>query len=337
MLFSVIVPIYNVEKYIRKCIDSILNQTYSDFELILVDDGSPDNCPQICDEYQKQDDRIRVIHKENGGLVSARNIGVNSATGEYICYVDGDDWIEKNLLKTLYDKAISKYKPDMVVFGAKRVYEGNESIILSGLPEKIYHKNDLESLLYPYMMYDNTKPFCSGRIFPVAWNKLYKRELISKHYCLDTRIRMGEDNAFIFECLYYSNSVFFCDDILYCYNQMNTESMVHTYDATRFDNNLYLTDYISDRMADKSAVIDEQINAFKAYWLIMAVFHEIKSGISIRVAKKHIKNGIEKTGIAKKIHFAGLPITAKCFVFLLKARLYVFALLAAKIVNYRRS
>ena len=94
--FSVIVPIYKVEKYLNKCIDSILKQTFQDFELILVDDGSPDKCPKICDEYAKKDKRVRVIHKENAGLVAARNTGIKEAKGDYICYVDGDDWISEN-------------------------------------------------------------------------------------------------------------------------------------------------------------------------------------------------------------------------------------------------
>ena len=93
LLFSVIVPIYKVEKYLPDCVNSILNQTYKDFELLLVDDGSPDNCPQMCDDFALKDSRIRVIHKKNGGLVSARNIGIKNAKGKYICYVDGDDTV----------------------------------------------------------------------------------------------------------------------------------------------------------------------------------------------------------------------------------------------------
>ncbi|OUQ56652.1 hypothetical protein B5E58_10530, partial [Tyzzerella sp. An114] len=91
---SVIVPIYNVEKYLNRCVDSIINQTYKNLEIILVDDGSPDNCGKICDEYAKKDNRIKVVHKENGGVSSARNVGLNIATGDYIGFVDGDDWID---------------------------------------------------------------------------------------------------------------------------------------------------------------------------------------------------------------------------------------------------
>ena len=104
MLFTVIVPIYNVEEYLGRCVNSILTQTFEDFELILVDDGSQDHCPEMCDAFAEKDPRVRVIHKPNGGLVSARNAGIMEARGDYICYVDGDDWIKPNLLAFVFDR-----------------------------------------------------------------------------------------------------------------------------------------------------------------------------------------------------------------------------------------
>ena len=107
---SVIVPVYKVEKYIHKCVDSILNQTFTDFELILVDDGSPDNCGRICDEYAEKDSRVRVIHKKNGGVSDARNVGVVESKGDYISFVDPDDWIETNALEQIWNKAEANLK-----------------------------------------------------------------------------------------------------------------------------------------------------------------------------------------------------------------------------------
>ena len=102
---SVIVPIYRIEKYLPECIDSLLDQSFLNFELILVDDGSPDNCPKICDDYSKKDTRIKVIHKENGGLLSARKAGLKAAKGNYIAYVDGDDWVDKFYLDTMFNNS----------------------------------------------------------------------------------------------------------------------------------------------------------------------------------------------------------------------------------------
>ena len=113
MLFSVIVPIYKIEKYLRRCIESVLSQTFGDYELILVDDGSPDNGPIICDEYAKKDGRIKVIHKENGGLVSARQAGIKEAVGDYVVNLDGDDAIYDDALESAY-QIIHDMHPDIV-------------------------------------------------------------------------------------------------------------------------------------------------------------------------------------------------------------------------------
>ena len=119
---SIIVPIYNVEKYLSKCIESILSQTYKNIEIILVDDGSPDNSPQICDEYAKKDDRIIVIHKANGGVSSARNAGIDIATGKYIGFVDPDDYIENNMYELMMNK-IEEYQANIVICGYDYINE----------------------------------------------------------------------------------------------------------------------------------------------------------------------------------------------------------------------
>lgn len=201
LLFSVIVPIYKVEKYLPDCVNSILNQTYKDFELLLVDDGSPDNCPQMCDDFALKDSRIRVIHKKNGGLVSARNIGIKNAKGKYICYVDGDDTVDEKLLESIYKEILIKNNPDIIIFGIVKNFADHDEEIFCDLPDGLYDKKAMEEKVYPYMMYDNRKSFCKGLIFPAACNKIYSRKLLLEHYCRDDRIRMGEDNAFVYECV----------------------------------------------------------------------------------------------------------------------------------------
>lgn len=337
MKFSVIVPIYKVELYLEKCIQSILQQTFKDFELILVDDGSPDSCPKICDKYAKSDSRIKVIHKKNAGLVAARNTGVLEAKGDYICYVDGDDWISVDLLEKINEKAIKKYNPDMIVFGAVRQFKDKQIEIPKGPKEGIYNKNKLKEKVYPYMMYDNRKPFCTGLIFPVAWNKIFKKELLLNHYCKEEQIKMGEDNAFVFECLYYSNSVFFCDDILYYYNQLNVGSMTNNYDSKRFYNNRLLINYIESKLGGIDETLNIQINAFKAYWLIMAVFHEIKTNQPLIKSTKHIRKSINTNKSLKDIKLKQLPKSAQAFIILLKCNAFWGALILAKIINKRRN
>jgi glycosyltransferase involved in cell wall biosynthesis len=126
-LISVIVPIYKTEKYIRRCVDSILMQTYKNLEIILVDDGSPDKCPEICDEYAKKDNRVKVIHKQNGGLASARTAGLDMATGCYIGTVDSDDWIENQTYETAM-AIMQKHNPDLIKWCYYKVLSDNKKI-----------------------------------------------------------------------------------------------------------------------------------------------------------------------------------------------------------------
>ncbi len=163
-LISVVVPVYKVEEYLNKCVDSIINQTYKNLEIILVDDGSPDNCPKICDEYAKKDNRIKVIHKTNGGLSDARNAGIKEARGQLIGFVDSDDYIDNRMYEYLYG-LIKKYDADISNCGFRNFGIINED---SPVPKKEIVLNTSESLK---MLAENTI------VSNYAWNKLYKKEL----------------------------------------------------------------------------------------------------------------------------------------------------------------
>ena len=143
MLFSVIVPIYNVEEYLYECIDSVLSQTFKDFKLILVDDGSPDKCAAICDAYAEKDKRVVVIHKPNGGLVSARQAGMKKASGEYIVNVDGDDFISSDMLSEAY-YIIQKCNPDIVGFSLNRCSPDGTDIQHDYAQEGLYTKEQMK-------------------------------------------------------------------------------------------------------------------------------------------------------------------------------------------------
>lgn len=160
---SIIVPIFKVEKYLYRCIDSLIIQDYSDIEIILVDDGSPDRCGDICDDYAKKDDRIKVIHKKNGGLSSARNRGLDIATGSYIMCVDSDDYVEKNFCSYALEKALQT-QADIVVFGYNDVYERHVEIQSVSQGERYGVEEALAELH-------------GGKLLSFAWNKIYKAKL----------------------------------------------------------------------------------------------------------------------------------------------------------------
>lgn len=144
---SVIVPVYKAEQYLKRCVKSILEQTYQDFELILVDDGSPDNSPSLCDEWAKNDNRIHVIHKENGGASSARNAGLKEATGNWVTFADSDDWLDKTALKTLYDFA-KKYNVPMVIGGMRVVQEYTDTKTTAKQDAVVLSRTDLMSRFF---------------------------------------------------------------------------------------------------------------------------------------------------------------------------------------------
>ena len=167
-LISVILPIYNVEEYLPRCINSVRKQTYQNLEIILVDDGSPDNCPAICDEMAKQDDRIKVLHKRNGGLSDARNAGAGIATGEYITFIDSDDYVTNDYVEYLYS-LIEKYHTRMALCTHTVVFENGEKIVYGdGSDESLSTETCLEHMLYDDVI--NTS----------AWAKLYEAEMVRK-------------------------------------------------------------------------------------------------------------------------------------------------------------
>ena len=218
-LISIVVPIYNVKEYLDACIKSIINQTYKNIEIILVDDGSTDGCADLCDEYKKFDSRIRVIHKENGGLSDARNTGLEVASGVYIVFIDSDDYVNVNMVKELYD-AIIKTNSDISICKFKRVkseiidiYENKENKsleILSGkrVIEEVYGGNGEE-------------------ISFVAWNKMYKKDLFYDNEIRYPKGRIYEDTFTTYKLLYYSKAIAIIDKYLYYY-RVREGSIINT-------------------------------------------------------------------------------------------------------------
>lgn len=221
MLISVIVPIYKVEKYLCRCVDSILAQTFTDFELILVDDGSPDNCGRICDEYAEKDNRIHVIHKKNGGLSDARNAGLNYATGQYIMFVDSDDYIELELFEKSYNTIEEGY--DIVAFRLNEIDDsGNSSPLVYSLLEKeINFENNVDYLNFILKIFMN---------YGVGWgavSRIYRRDIIEKYGLRfeDNRRIFAEDMCFNLCYIVHAKTMYVIKDCLYNYARRNDSIM----------------------------------------------------------------------------------------------------------------
>lgn len=213
---SVIVPIYNVAEFLPECIKSVLNQTFKDFELILVDDGSTDVSGQICDQYAKQDERIIVVHKQNRGLTNARNSGLEKATGEWIMHLDGDDWIDKEMLFSLISEANkSGENVDLVDAGFRMIWDNGRTVEVYNN----YEKGTKKSLLTSYIGYSWT----------TVWGGIAKRELYEKYGLRSPEgVSYCEDFHLAVRLRYYANKVVTLNRCFYNYRQRNT-SLLHSY------------------------------------------------------------------------------------------------------------
>lgn len=221
-LLTVIVPIYNVYSYLKQCIDSIVGQTYKNIEIILVDDGSMDGSEKICDEYADRDARITVIHKKNGGLVSARKAGLLHAHGEYVAFVDSDDWIEPDMYESLI-KEMKENQVDILSTGFMKECDMSTSVLWDGVAEGIYER--ASGILCKKLF------FCDGisnmGVMPNMVTKLFKTEVIKEHYLkIDDNISYGEDAACVYSSIPFADRVQIMHKAFYHY-RFRTDSIVH--------------------------------------------------------------------------------------------------------------
>ena len=216
-LVSIIVPVFNVEPYLRRCLDSIVNQTYTNLEIILVDDGSPDNCPAICDEYAARDKRVVVIHKDNGGLSDARNAGLDICNGEYISFVDSDDWVDKRYVEILLEPLqIQKY--DFIIADYAKTAEMSSDKHLF-CPKGLIHGNDAIVSAY-----------CRQTYPPSAWGKLYKRSFIETKKFRFKKKLLFEDQLWSCQLAVAAQNIFTIHEKLYNYT-VRTDSIMQSSDT----------------------------------------------------------------------------------------------------------
>lgn len=213
MKLSIIVPVYRVEKYLRQCVDSVLNQSFRDWELILVDDGSPDACPQICDEYAAQDPRVKVIHKANGGLSSARNAGTEAATGDYVLFLDSDDWLSRADAVELLVRRVAVSGADVVSFAYSKIYESTgERIPCLAQPRSMPENCASKEQQLRYLT-------GRGLYIASACNKLIRLACIKENGLSFPVGKTSEDIAWCLKLLLAAESLDFCKEDLYCYRQ----------------------------------------------------------------------------------------------------------------------
>ncbi len=285
-LFSIVVPVYGVENYLDKCVKSILSQKYTDLEVILVDDGSKDNCPAMCDEYAKQDSRIRVIHKENGGIVSARQAGVEIATGEYIVCVDGDDWISDDYLEKFAD-VIGKYSPDVACCGHYEAWEDNNVASTPNERSGFYNRDELEKEIFPHLISSVKKEGFSHHL----WAKVFRREIYQQQQMVNVNVSMGEDAACVFPTVFHCGSMYVLHDCMYYYRQ-NPSSVTKAKKPFRWDGPKIIGKHFEKTLDVQYGDFRAQIDRHIVYELFIVAASQFRKQEKCATIRKEIKDGL---------------------------------------------
>lgn len=292
-LVTVVVPVYNVEKYVEKCITSIVEQTYKNLEIIIINDGSSDNSPKICDEFAKIDSRIKVIHKKNEGAGMARNTGLSQANGDYICFFDSDDYIEPDTIEISLKTALST-NADMVLFGHD-VVSINGKIISTQIPcppKTLYEGEEIKNVLLPMELSSYQTKNEDWKISLSACNKLYSMKIITESgwNFVSERVVLSEDHYSLTELHQSLNRVAIIDQVLYHYVVNNT-SFSRKIDPNRFDlvKNFYNKMIVLSERMMLEEVLNQPIKLVSFGLAISSMKQIVKSDLSFKRRYEKIK------------------------------------------------
>lgn len=310
-MISIIVPVYKAEKYLDRCVNSILRQTYSNIELILVDDGSPDRCPELCDRFALCDARVRVIHKINGGVSTARNSGLEAARGEYIAFVDSDDWIEPDMYAKMTEMA-QEHDCDVVMCDCVKEYGSHSTVYTHAIRNGFYDEDQLKQEYYPHLlMMENVE-------YPATISNctmLWRNTLNTADQRYQPGVRFSEDLLFGAKLLRKARSFFYMKgEPLYHY-VMNATSASHTYVPDKWNDYLLLHSRIETEFSsDESFDFSKQIDLCLLFFLYNAVGDLYSAAVKRREKKRmimRILNAPEVRDMFGRLDVGNLPISRK--------------------------
>lgn len=333
---SVIVPVYNVEALLPRCIDSILKQTKENLEIILVDDGATDRSGEICDAYAKKDQRIRVIHKPNGGLTSAWKAGAKAAKGSYLGFVDSDDWIEPDMYERMWKSAV-KYDSDLVICGLIFDYEASgmeNRKEISGFTKEYYDRQELEKL-YPTLINDGR--FFGRTLQPARVTKLYRKELVDNNLPLcKEEVTVGEDMQLTLPVLLDAQSMSVVKDFYPYHYWFNQKSMTGKYDPYYLDKIKVMEKRLKEISAEKqgydfSAQITNDFLGLAVIGLKNGVIRNTEGKQSaLAVIQRYCTDETVKKALNEHT-MDQLPITIRIFLRLMQMKCYYVCYLICKL------
>lgn len=321
-MYSIIVPIYKVESYLKECIQSVINQEFQDWELILVDDGSPDKCPYICDEFVAKDSRIKVVHKQNGGLVSARKAGLKIASGEYAICLDGDDFLDKQCLLKIEDQ-VQLYHPDVLCYGYIKAYTNRCVEVPFNKSYRIgyYDREAMEKEIFPRLLYTS-----DGLFFPrVVWAKAYKMDLYRKYQMnVSPEISMGEDGACTYPLICNANSMVVMSECLHYYRQIET-SMTKVKKPLKWDNYDKVYSTYENCLPLEKYGLKDQICRSRTHNLFNISMSQFYSGCNFKKSVSLIENQFKENPVYDEYidNAKYSSVKMKICRFVLKYRLYL--------------
>lgn len=341
MKISIIVPVYNVEKYLNSCVQSLFDQTIQDLEFILVDDGSPDNCPKMCDEYARKDNRFVVIHKENGGLSSARNAGVEVAKGEYIMFLDSDDWIEPNTCEVLYSYAENNHSEIVMCSYIKEFI--NHSVI-AHLWEKSFtcDSNEVIRRLFGPVNEELRNP--QDLDLPVsACMQIIKTEIAKEVSFVDTKLIGTED--LLYQIMVYSKAkqYSYIREPYYHYRRSDYGTLTTTYMPLKFDRWQKLYDILlqkADSDKENGAIYKRALGNRIAFSMISLGLNEVLSKDSIFKISDRLKSFLRTaryTEAINSLESKWLPLHWKLFYFLCRNKFTLSLTVLLKLMEFLRT
>ena len=334
---SVIVPVYNTEKYLEKCVESILNQTLKEIEIVIVDDGSKQKCSDLCDEISKKDSRIKVVHKQNAGLGFARNTGIENSCGEYVGFVDSDDYIDKSMFETLYVSA-SKNDADIAVSGISFV-DGNmfskdgENISKSYFDkETVFCHEDMKNLLLGVVGALPNEPDDSRYGVSVCKN-IFRRSLLEQKNIafMSEREVLSEDTIFMVDFIKQAQCAVGVPGAFYCYRR-NENSLSKSYKQERFEKSIVFLDELEKRISsyvtkeEYKLYLDRLVQGFGRILCSQEIVHARGAKIKYSVLRKRLHEictNEKITKVLKTYPWYKLPVKQAAFAFAMKYRLYV--------------
>ena len=337
---SIIVPVYNAESFLHMCVDSIINQTFKELEIILINDGSRDNSGMICDEYEKKHSNVVVIHKKNGGNNSARKAGLAIARGKYVGFVDSDDWIVKDMYEYMYNKIVH-YQCNLVTTGFIINTDKNKELLRDNVQFGFHDIKSLQEIVFPNLICYN-KQFSHFGIGPSMGNKLFETDLVKTIICgVDDKITMGEDAALVFSYIFKSTAIFCSERCFYNY-RVNMNSVTHTLDPNLWIIQDSMIKVLRENGEKTKYDFSDQIDSFYANMTLNAfikvlLFNQSSLIIRIKTIRKTVKENISFDriqAINKTLLYNNVPKKKFILLFCLKYRITLPIVVYYRIMRY---